>query len=59
MLVHVEAVDLQDVVVDVQHRKRNLCTRDVQGLELKVRHAARGVFDQDLIRFQVQFVARL
>jgi hypothetical protein len=57
VLIHVLVVGLQDVVVHVNHRERNLDALGPQTLELQGGHRARGVLDEDLIYFKVNVLS--
>ena len=56
MVVHVALVDLQHVVVDVQHRERHRDPVDAERLELQAQHRAGRVLDQDLVDGQVDLL---
>jgi len=53
VLVHVFVIDLQDVVVDVHDRERDVDALRPERLELEGGHGAGGVLDQDLADYEV------
>jgi hypothetical protein len=58
VFVHVLVVDLQDVVVYVHHRERDVDAVRLKCLELERGHRARGVLDKYLVHGEVYLLAR-